>query len=151
MSTQQQHSPDERGPGFNSPAQRTPDPPTPAQHSAAQHSAAQRTPAQRTPDQHTPAQHTPHAHESPRRARHRADVEVPTEATALPAWGEEVPERGYYDPEVRSPEWVRARGLGLVADLPEATAERPEDRIGTSIERGRVFPTTYRETFVFSA
>jgi hypothetical protein len=54
-----------------------------------------------------------------------------------------VPDRGYYDAEVRSPEWVRARRQGLLADLPE----RPAAEYG---DRGRVYPTSYRENFVLS-
>ena len=84
------------------------------------------------------------------------------ELAHLPAWAAEVPDRGYYDAELRSPEWLRARRQGLVADLPEAPAEHSADYAGQyvgrsvghsaaqSSERGRAYPTTYRENFVLS-
>jgi len=110
------------------------------------------TPDQRSADQRT----SPHT--SPREARHRAEVEILRELAHLPAWAAEVPDRGYYDAELRSPEWLRARRQGLVADLPEApvehVAQAAEHHAGhyaeRYAERGRAYPTSYRENFVLS-
>ncbi len=80
---------------------------------------------------------------SARKARHRAEVEILADLAHLPAWAAEVPDRGYYDAELRSPEWVRARHQGLLAEHPQRPAADHTDR-------GRVYPTTYRENFVLS-
>jgi hypothetical protein len=126
------------------------------QRSTDQRGADARGVDHRGADQRTSQHPSQHAsqHPTPRQARHRAEVEILRELAHLPAWAAEVPDRGYYDAELRSPEWLRARRQGLVADLPEAPAERSADlaaqHAAPNAERGRAYPTSYRENFVVS-
>ena len=113
------------------------------QRSSEQRTTDQRSSEPRNTDQRGAQQHHSDARTTARQARHRADVEILTDLAHLPAWAAEVPDRGYYDAEVRSPEWVRARRQGLLPEFPERPA-------ADQSERGRVYPTTYRENFVLS-
>ncbi len=107
-------------------------------------------------DARTFAVHSPRAARAISSAPGRTPYSAPVategqaeESLASVGWFAEVPDRGYYDPELRSPEWIRRRGQ--LKHLRESRVDSRVARLESTVggrARGRAFPSTYLASFV---